>query len=301
VARRGWDAIADWRDRRMGEEGDLWHRAIIDPAFLRLVGPVRGLRVLDLGCGNGYLTRRWARAGALVAMGVDRSAPTLRLATRRERSMRTGARFLRRDAGRLTGLAAESFDLVASNMALMDIRDAAGAVREVRRVLRPGGRFVFSICHPCFDRNDRSMWVVERQPYRETVWRKLRAYQEDRAVDAPWQVSETETATTRTYDRTLSSYVGYLHAAGLAVTRMEEPKPLPEAVDQSPQGRFMLEVPLHLVIEAVRLPAALAPTEARAPESRTSARTPRATVRRSGSGARRRGTGSRHPGSRPGS
>jgi 2-polyprenyl-3-methyl-5-hydroxy-6-metoxy-1,4-benzoquinol methylase len=56
--REGWDALATWRDSRMGERGDLWHRSILDPPLFALLGRVRGLRLLDLGCGNGYLTRR---------------------------------------------------------------------------------------------------------------------------------------------------------------------------------------------------------------------------------------------------
>lgn len=53
MGREGWEAMAEWRDRRMGEHGDLWHRASIEPALLRVVGPVRSRRVLDLACGNG--------------------------------------------------------------------------------------------------------------------------------------------------------------------------------------------------------------------------------------------------------
>jgi SAM-dependent methyltransferase len=302
MVRRGWDAFAAWRDLRMGESGDLWHRAIIDPTLRRVVGPVRGLRVLDLACGNGYLTRRWAREGA-IAVGVDRSGPTLAFALRRERARPSGAKFLRQDAAHLTAFRDRAFDLVVANMALMDIRDAEAATREVGRVLAPGGRFVFSICHPCFDLDEQSAWVVERQPYRETVWRKIRGYREERATRGVWKISDTEWAHTPIYHRTLPTYVRYVRQAGLAVIRMEEPMPLPEAQRGSSQGRFLLEIPLHLVVEAIRwdAPSPGPPTRVTAPGSRTSARTAPTAARPSGSGGRRRGTGSRRPGSTPGS
>jgi SAM-dependent methyltransferase len=57
----GWDHMAEWWDDHLGEEGDLWHRALIDPPLLRLAGQVSGKCVLDLACGNGYLSRRFAR------------------------------------------------------------------------------------------------------------------------------------------------------------------------------------------------------------------------------------------------
>jgi len=305
MTRRGWDAIARWRDLRMGEAGDLWHRALVDPTFLGVIGPVRGLRVLDLACGNGYLTRRWARAGARSVLGVDASRGSIALARGRERARPSGAQFLQRDSSRLVGVPDRSMDLVASNMALMDIGDAAGTVREVARVLGPNGRFVFSICHPCFDLDDRSMWVVERQPYRERVWRKVSNYRDERTYEVPWKISETEMAYTTTYHRTLATYLRYLREAGLAVVRMEEPFPRPAVVRESPQGRFMLEVPLHLVVEAIPLPATervgTARGRLRGPGSRRSARTSRAAVQRSGSGGRRRGTGSSRRGPTTGS
>jgi SAM-dependent methyltransferase len=304
VTRVGWEALADWRDQRMGEEGDLWHRAIIDPALRRLVGPVRGLRVLDLACGNGYLTRRWAREGAKRAVGIDTSRRSLSFARRRERSRPSGAEFLRRDAGRLTGLGNRSFDIVAANMALMDIRDLRPGLREWARVLAPEGRFVFSISHPCFDLDDRSAWVVERARdengvSKELLWRKVRQYREERAVRVPWRISESETGFTVSYHRTLSTYSGLLRSAGFCILRMEEPAPLPEAVRDSPQGRFMLEVPLHLVVEARLYPGRA--RRPRRPASRRSARTPRTTGLRSGSGVRSGRSGSPRRGSIAGS
>lgn len=288
----GWDRMAAWRDQRMGEEGDLWHRAIIDPVVLELVGPVRGLRVLDLACGNGYLTRRWAREGAVASVGVDLSATTLRYARAREARRPTGARFLRRSAGDLRGLSERSFDRVVANMALLDIADASAAVREAARVLRPDGRFVFSLCHPCFDLDEHSAWVVERvrEPdgfWHNVVWRKVRDYRTERSVRVPWKISERTTGWTVSYHRTLSTYSRYLRDAGLLIRRIEEPSPLAEAVRDSPQGPFMLEIPLHLVVEAVPGPVGGAvPTER---GSRRRARTPGTAARRSGSRGRTRG------------
>jgi ubiquinone/menaquinone biosynthesis C-methylase UbiE len=294
----GWDRMAAWRDERSGEQGDLWHRALIDPSLLRVVGNVRGLRILEVACGNGYLARRFARAGAASVDAIDRSAPTIARARARERNDPAGVRFRRADASRLRGFADAAFDLVVANMALMDIEDAEGTVREVARVLAEEGRFVFSITHPCFDTDDRSMWVVERGigsdgSYSDKVWRKVRGYREESKRPIPWFVSPTRTVFTDAFHRTLSTYSRILRAAGLVISRMEEPSPLPEMLEVSPQGQYIAELPLHLVVEAVR------GTLRRRP-SGTSERSSRADSPRSGSGGRRRGTGSRRRGSTPG-
>lgn len=67
-----WDRMAAWWDEKQGEEGDRWHRLLIEPAFERVIGDVVGLRVLEIACGNGRLARRMARRGATVT-AVDAS------------------------------------------------------------------------------------------------------------------------------------------------------------------------------------------------------------------------------------
>jgi hypothetical protein len=56
----GWEQMADWWDHHLGDNGDLWHRTLIDPPVFKLVGDVAGQRALDLACGNGYISRRFA-------------------------------------------------------------------------------------------------------------------------------------------------------------------------------------------------------------------------------------------------
>jgi len=291
-----WDRLARWRDERMGDAGDLWHRGLIDPAVRKLVGPVRGLRVLDVGCGNGYLARSFATRGAREVVGIDRAAPSIRLARAREHRRPREVRFYVGDASTLPFPSAY-FDRVVANMALMDIEDAAGAVREVARVLAPRGRFVFSICHPCFDLDDRSAWVVERgydaDGFYERVHRKVRGYRDERRTRAPWRIGPGAVVWTEAFHRTLGTYARYLYDAGLAISRIEEPSPDAEVLAKSPQGPYLREIPLHLVVEAVARGAR--------PPSQTPGRSRAAGSRRSGSRGRTGGSGSARRGSSRGS
>jgi ubiquinone/menaquinone biosynthesis C-methylase UbiE len=308
-----WERISAWRDQRMGETGDLWHRAIIDPVLLEIVGPVRGLRVMDLACGNGYLARRFAKDGAKQAVGIDGARGSIERARAREAADPRGVRFEHGDSADLGAFRDGSFDLVVANMALMDIEDAAGTVREVARVLHRDGRFVFSLCHPCFDTDQDSMWVLERSlrdngVQADRLYRKVSGYRDERAKSVPWHVSDTETLTTTTFQRTLSTYSRYLREAGLAITRLEEPMPLPEAIAKSNQGPFLVEIPLHLIVEAARSatrpprahPNGGAAADRVRPGSRRSARSRRRASPRSGSARRRPGTGAGGRGSTAG-
>src|SRR5579862_1815905 len=172
-----WSDLADWYDERQGDEGDFWHRTLLDPPLFAQIGEVAGQDVLDLACGNGHNTRRLARMGARM-VGVDYSAGIIARNQAREEREPLGITYHAGDAARLDILANASFDLVVCQMALMDISDAEGAIHEVGRVLRPGGRFIAVILHPCFVIPEASGWVVEKMGPTTTVWRKVSRYSE---------------------------------------------------------------------------------------------------------------------------
>ncbi len=247
-----WDSMAVWLDDKHQDEGDLWHRALIDPPVLRLLGDVAGRRVLDLACGNGYLARKLARIGADV-VGVDGSAALIDLAERRQARDRLGVAYHVAGAAHLDALEDGMFDLVVCHMALMDIEDAAGAIREVARVLRPEGRFVASLAHPCFDVINASAWVVERMGFEDTVWRKVSRYREVFLSSCPWRIGPATFHYTPAYHRPLSWYFRAFRSGGLVVTALEEPEPTAEFLEGSPRGSWIAQIPLHVVLEARHL------------------------------------------------
>jgi SAM-dependent methyltransferase len=101
--------------------------------LLEWLRPRPGERILDLGCGEGALTAKLARSGAMV-VGVDSSPEQVAAARARGLDAREG------DAANLAF--ADEFDAVFSNAALHWVRDQDAVARSVGRVLRPGGRFV---------------------------------------------------------------------------------------------------------------------------------------------------------------
>ena len=245
----GWNQMADWWDEKIGDEGDLWHRTLIDPPLLHLVGEVGGARLLDLACGNGYLSRRFARQGAIVT-GVDANAPLIEQVRKREEQELLGITYYVADAAHLEMLDDGAYDVVVCNMALMDIEDAAGAIQEVARVLRPKGRFVASLSHPCFDKVNTSGWAIEQIYPITTIWRKMSHYREIVIDELPWLQVHGQTVYTLSHHRPLSWYFRSLRAAGMVVASLEEPEPTEEFLASSEQGPWIAEIPLHCVIEA---------------------------------------------------
>jgi trans-aconitate 2-methyltransferase len=104
-------------------------------SLLELLAPRPGERILDLGCGTGHLTAKIADAGAAV-LGIDSSPAMIEQA----RQHYPNLHFELADARELA--LAGPFDAIFSNAALHWIREADRVVAGIRRVLRPGGRFV---------------------------------------------------------------------------------------------------------------------------------------------------------------
>jgi 2-polyprenyl-3-methyl-5-hydroxy-6-metoxy-1,4-benzoquinol methylase len=160
-----WDQNARWWDARMGEGND-WHLALITPAVEKLLGVQAGERVLELACGNGQFARRLAALGAQV-VACDSSASFLDCARLRtsEHAERIDYRLIDLTGEEhLAALGTGAFDAAVCNMALMDIACITPLLRAVRRTLKAGGRFVFSVPHPCFNTNGTTL-LVERDDY----------------------------------------------------------------------------------------------------------------------------------------
>ena len=119
--------------------------ALEEPVVRDALGAVRGLRVLDLGCGTGRQALWLAAEGAQVT-GVDFSAGMLEEARRKPGAERV--LFVVHDLHQPLPFEDASFDRVVSGLVLEHLRDPGAFFREARRVLGPGGRAVVSAMHP---------------------------------------------------------------------------------------------------------------------------------------------------------
>lgn len=156
-AREIWERNSVYWDSHMGE-GNAFHLQLIRPAVEGLLAPRPGETVLDLACGNGLYARHLADLGCHV-VACDFSEAFIELAVRREsgRSRSHPIKYQMIDAAdpdQLATLGRDRFDAIACNMAIMDIVDINPLFEAVPRMLKPEGRFVFTIMHPCFNHTD---------------------------------------------------------------------------------------------------------------------------------------------------
>ncbi len=143
--------------RQLRRDGLGLNSALEIPALAALLPPVAGLRVVDLGCGEGELAVRLATAGAAEVIGVDLSASMLSRAHEHP-----SVRYVQSDIATFD-LPADSVDLVVSSLALHYVKDFDALVARIARWLSPAGQFTFSIEHPVITAPLRSSRPPDRR------------------------------------------------------------------------------------------------------------------------------------------
>ncbi len=214
--RRWWDAAAPAylaeHGSDLGDADFLWSPEGLREAEAHLLGDVAGRRVLEIGCGSAPCAR-WLRTAGADVVALDLSAGMLARAAELNRTTGIDVPLVQADAGALP-LADNSVDLACSAFGgLPFVADVEGALREVARVLRPGGRFVASVNHPM-------RWPFPDSPDPENL-RIVSSY-----FDRTPYV-ETDDAGRTVYvehHRTVGDWVRAVVGAGLALVDLLEPE-----------------------------------------------------------------------------
>lgn len=144
---------------------------------LNLLGDVRGKDVLEIGCGGAQCGVAFAKKGAHVT-GMDVSEEQLKFARNLAQKNKVNIRFYQGDVENLGRIKSESQDIVFSSWALLYVKDLRKCFKEVYRVLRPKGVFVFSMDHPFWISIDKHTLKLKRS-YFETGLYKDSMYSSD--------------------------------------------------------------------------------------------------------------------------
>lgn len=221
-----------YEEKRRDPHKGAWNQYLEMPAMESLLKPlVKGLKVLDVGCGTGRLTEKIRDWGGKV-MGVDPSEKMIEIA--RERSCDVEYRM--GEASHLP-FPDGAFDVVASSLVMHYLNDLVPAFKEVGRVLKPQGYFVFSMHHPfeeSIERNGNGIPTVRPYFHSEPYY---------------WEMCGAKLLS---FHHTLENIMKSLKSAGFLLEDLVEAKPDKNLIGVFRDYDFPSKYPTFCVFKAVK-------------------------------------------------
>ena len=206
-----WESHAQWWQDEFTDDADPEYRDQILPLCAEHLRGCR--RVLDVGAGEGQVSRVARQVGAEVVVALDPVAAQVGEAARRG-----GGVLAVRGAAAVLPFVDHSFDAVVGCLVFEHVDDLDGSFAEIARVLAPGGRFLLLLNHPLIQ-TPGSGWIDD-QVLQEQYWRIGMYLPEAETVEEVWKGVHI-----RFLHRPLSRYVNLLAGLDLHITSMVEPAP----------------------------------------------------------------------------
>ena len=245
-----WDQASRWYDSLVGMSGSDYHQTIVMPGVLKMLELKPGRRVLDLACGQGVFSR-FLLGKKIKPEGLDSSEELLRMA--RSRSVKSIPYHLG-NASDAKLLGGQEFDGIACLLAVQNMEKIEPVFQNVARWLKPKGKFVMVLTHPCFRIPRQTHWGWDEE--KKIEYRRVDRYANEMKIPILTPPFIDKVNFTMTYHRPLQNYFSALLKAGLCVDSLEEWVSNKESAPgkrSRGENRARKEVPLFMAIRAVRI------------------------------------------------
>lgn len=277
-----WSAAAQWYDSLVGDDGSEYHREVVLPGTMKLLGDVGGKKILDVACGQGVLARQLQFHGADVT-AFDAADGLIAAARQRQVEAADGGmpptnliRYFVADATQITGLEEGAYDAAACLLAIQNIHPPQAVFTSVARALKPGAAFVVVMMHPAFRSPKATHWGWVSDPTGGgggVQFRRVDKYltpRKEPILTHPGKAAhgaEGGEGYTWTFHRPLGDYIKFARNAGLMVDALEEwiSHKVSDSGPRAPaENLARKEIPMFLALRCVKV--GTGPTTAPAPD-----------------------------------
>lgn len=241
-----WQNVAPWYDKLVGAEGHYYHQHVVLPGVLRLLNLNQESKLIDIGCGQGILSRTIPQIKKY--LGIDK-APTLIDAAKRV-TQNSEYTFEVKDVTRPIQSAQPEFTHATIILALQNMEHPEGAIQNIAKYLLPGGKLVIVLNHPSFRIPRQSGWGIDEKTKQQYRWENR--YASPLKIPINMTPGQKTQQVTWSFHRSLQDYIQMIISAGFVITNLEEWYSDKESAGKAAkmENRSRKEFPLFLAIEA---------------------------------------------------
>ncbi|HSX37296.1 MAG TPA: class I SAM-dependent methyltransferase [Chlamydiales bacterium] len=243
-----WDIAEKWYNRIVGEKGHDYHQSVVLPNAIRMLKLPKSGSLLDLGCGQGVLSR--ALPESIEYCGIDLSKKLIQDANLRSKR-KTSSFYVGDATAQKLPIEKDDFDRVACILSLQNMENGERAIQTAARHLKNTGELLLVLNHPCFRIPRQSDWGIDEKA--KLQFRKVNCYLT--SLKIPLQVHPgkgEKSAVFYSYHNPLSVYMQWLANQGFAITAMEEwvSHKNSTGLKSRIENRARREIPLFLAIKS---------------------------------------------------
>ena len=240
---REWNKNADFWIKIIRENLDPYRLDVTNKAILNLLKGEKNLKILDAGCGEGYLSRLLAKKGHKV-WAIDFCPKLIEAAKELGRKKLFRIKYFLGDF-RKTNFPNSFFDVILSHQTINEISNPEMAFKEFSRILRKKGRAILLFLHPYFEINPEAL---KNTPF------SLAYFKKNKIKKNYYLVSGIKSPSSYFYlHLPLSEWIGLLTKSGFLIKRVEEPHPSLELVKKERWWKENFKKPLFILIEAIKV------------------------------------------------
>lgn len=249
--------FAGYWNERAGDSGEVYKKFVLDPVMFKFIGNLENKVVLELGCGNGYLAKKFLLQNPKKVILMDISEYNLSYA--KERCSDKKVDFITQDATKKWKIDSNSVDVVYSIMMLNEVANIKTPIQEAFRVLRKNGVFTFATVHPSWNLFAFAQEQLGVKPknfsglksyfYRGYVKYIMGVDNKARPELAQKYKKEFEVAH---YQRPFSDYFNQLTETGFVVKKVIEPEITKKLLKIAPRFSEKLDYPVGLIFHCLK-------------------------------------------------
>lgn len=241
--KREWEKNADFWIKIIRENLDPFRPVVTNRAILEPIKNGKKLRILDAGCGEGYLCRILAKRGHIV-FGIDSCQKLIEAAKELEKKKPLGIKYFVGDF-RKTDFPSSFFDFVLSHQTINEIENPEKALKEFWRILKKGGKVICLFLHPCFDFLPSNL---KKRHFGLTYFQKAKIHK------GKYLVGGIFSPVPYFYlHLPLSDWLRIFKKTGFSVLRVDEPHPPLKLLKEDKWWKENFDKPRFILIEAEKI------------------------------------------------